>query len=246
MAKAIGVIPARYGSMRFEGKPLKPILDRPLLQWVIEGASQAKSLSEIVVATDDQRICDLAEKCGVRGVMTSPELPSGSDRVWAAIKDESWDVVINIQGDEPLVQGEELDQLVGAFSDDSIQMATLGKAFSSEEEVKNPTTAKIVTNRHLEALYFSRLPVPFGRQGFTPDSDGGVLKHIGLYGYRKEFLGAFCDQPPVFMEKMEGLEQLRALWLGAKIKVILTESDSWGVDTPEDVVRVERLLSARR
>jgi len=245
--KILGVIPARFASSRFEGKPLKEISGKPLLTWVIEGALQSKSLSEVLVATDDERIAALAKTGGVRAVMTDSQLPSGSDRVWAAIEKIPCDYVLNIQGDEPLITGKVLDTLSEALKD-GIEMATLARLLKSEEELHNANVAKIVINSKSEALYFSRLPIPYSRSLARAHSQGDFtcLKHIGLYGYSREFLKRFCAQKPVEIEKAEGLEQLRALWLGARIKVVLTDYESWGVDTPEDVIRVEELIQNRR
>jgi 3-deoxy-manno-octulosonate cytidylyltransferase (CMP-KDO synthetase) len=239
--KAIGCIPARFGSTRFPGKPLVPLLGKPLLQWVVERAKESKTLSEVVVATDDRRIADVAERSGARVVMTDPDLPSGSDRVWAAAKTTDCDIVLNIQGDEPLITGPTLDLLVDALKNEpAIKLATLGRPMT-DDALDSPNTAKIVLNQNNEALYFSRLPIPYSRgaQGVTQYV---CMKHIGIYGFRKEFLGQFCENGPVLLEQAEGLEQLRALYLGARIKVVPTTLETWGVDTPEDVLRVEDLL----
>jgi 3-deoxy-manno-octulosonate cytidylyltransferase (CMP-KDO synthetase) len=241
--KIVGVIPARFHSTHFEGKPLKEIAGKPLLQWVIQGALQSKRLSEVLVATDDDRISQLAQKCGVKTVMTDPDLPSGSDRVWAAIENKPCDYVLNIQGDEPLITGEVLDTLAGALAD-GIDMATLARPLKNEAELLNPSVAKIVVNHRSEALYFSRLPIPHSR-GVNHHPPFFGLKHIGLYGYDVKFLKRFCKNGPVELEIAEGLEQLRALYMGASIKVVLTEYESWGVDTLEDVVRVEELIKNR-
>ena len=243
-ARIIGVIPARFHSSRFAGKPLKNIAGKPLLQWVIQGAQQAKLLSQILVATDDSRIAALAEKCGVEAVMTDSSLPSGSDRVWAAVQNRPCDSVLNIQGDEPLITGQVLDTLAQALGK-GIEMATLARPIKNEEELVNPNTAKIVVNHRHEALYFSRLPIPHSRN-LKNISSYACLKHIGLYGYSFDFLGRFCRNGPVPLEQAEGLEQLRALWLGVALKVVLTDYESWGVDTPEDVIRVEEIMKSKR
>lgn len=239
--KAVGVIPARFGSTRFPGKPLTPILGKPLIGWVIEKAKTAKLLSEIIVATDDSKIKETAERFGARAVMTESELPSGSDRVWAAIENVECDIALNIQGDEPLIEGRVLDQLVKALSEDvGVEMGTLGRPMT-KEALESVNTAKIVLNNRSEAIYFSRLPIPYSRgtKGITQNIS---LKHVGIYAYRKSFLKKFCQQKPTELELAEGLEQLRALYLGARIKVVETDLDSWGVDTPEDVLKVENKL----
>ncbi|MGZ3724052.1 MAG: 3-deoxy-manno-octulosonate cytidylyltransferase [Bdellovibrionales bacterium] len=239
--QAIGVIPARFGSTRFPGKPLKKILNKPLLQWVIEGSKTSKLLKEIWVATDHQEIFELAERCGARAVMTPADLPTGSDRVFAASRNSAADVVVNIQGDEPLIRGEMLDQLVAPMlSDATLQMATLGRKLK-EGDLQSQNTAKIVLNKHSEALYFSRFPIPYSRVD-AKGQEAVCLKHIGLYAFRKSFLAEFCAQTPTALELAEGLEQLRALYLGARIKVVEVDFESWGVDTPEDVAKVEALL----
>ena len=239
--KAIGVIPARFGSTRFPGKPLKLILNKPLLQWVIEAARTSQLLEDVLVATDHPEIAALAERCQVRAVMTPSELATGSDRVFAAIKSVGADVVLNIQGDEPLITGGLLDQLAGPMlADPSLNMATLGRSLRAGD-LESPNTAKIVLNARDEALYFSRFPIPYSRVD-APELGAVCLKHIGLYAYRKDFLAKFCAEPPTALELAEGLEQLRALYLGARIKVVRCEHDSWGVDTPEDIAKVEAQL----
>jgi 3-deoxy-manno-octulosonate cytidylyltransferase (CMP-KDO synthetase) len=239
--KAVGVIPSRYASTRFPGKPLALLLGKPLLAYVIEAAKKSQSLDEVIVATDHSAIAELAEKTGARVVMTDSQLPSGSDRVWAAVRDLDCEVVINIQGDEPLVQPQTLDLLVAPFQTDrELQMATLGRALQPGD-LESKTTAKIVLNKRHEALYFSRFAIPYSRLA-PPEVQEGCLKHIGIYAYRKNFLETFCRMGPVAIEQCEGLEQLRALYLGARLRVLLVDEDSWGVDTPEDIAKVEQLL----
>jgi 3-deoxy-manno-octulosonate cytidylyltransferase (CMP-KDO synthetase) len=177
--------------------------------------------------------------------MTDPSCPTGSDRVYQAVKDTDVDVVVNIQGDEPLISGSLLDRLAEPLIlDAGLPMATLGRELQPGD-LGSPNTAKIILNSRSEALYFSRLPIPYSRID-APLRGGICLKHIGLYAFRKTFLQEFCAQLPTSLELAEGLEQLRALWLGARIKVVPVEHESWGVDTPEDVAKVEALLKARR
>lgn len=256
---SVGVIPARFGSTRFPGKPLVLIAGQPLIAHVIAGARKAQSLSEILVATDDDRIAKVATDAGARVVMTDPDLPSGTDRTWAAIETSGLtgvDVVVNIQGDEPLVEAAPLDALVAAFSKrPEIQMATLGREIDVAtpeglEALHSLTTAKIVLGHDDRALYFSRLPIPFSRgvPGRAPGANAAgraVLKHVGIYAFRPAFLKQFCATPPCELELFEGLEQLRALYLGAKIHVVRTGHESWGVDTPQDVEKIEKLLASR-
>jgi 3-deoxy-manno-octulosonate cytidylyltransferase (CMP-KDO synthetase) len=240
----VGVIPARFGSTRFPGKPLAMIAGKPLLQWVIEGAQTAKSLTQVMVATDHPEIQALAKKCGAEVAMTDPELPSGSDRVCAAIKNSKADVVLNIQGDEPLISGALLDSLAAPFAQDfELEMATLGRKLGPGD-LESRQTAKIVLNERGEALYFSRYPIPYSRID-APAGEAVCLKHIGIYAFRKKFLERFCSYGPTQLEIAEGLEQLRALYLGARIKVISVDHDSWGVDVPEDVAKVEAAIAKR-
>jgi 3-deoxy-manno-octulosonate cytidylyltransferase (CMP-KDO synthetase) len=223
-------------------KPLFKINGRPLLEWVIRGVKGAEALNELVVATDHAEIANLAESLGVQAVMTDPELPSGSDRVWAVAQARQCDIVLNIQGDEPLIQPFWIDRLVAALkSEPEIKMATLAHQLPVHE-LQALGVVKLIMNRNHEAIYFSRYPIPYSREGVEkwPNT---ALKHIGLYGYRKEFLKEFCGQTPTPIEKAESLEQLRALWLGAKIKVIEINGMSVGVDTSDDVKTVEQILA---
>ncbi len=244
--RVVGVIPARWASTRFPGKPLAVIAGKPLLQWVIEGVQTARSLSEIIVATDDERIASLARKSGVRAVMTDSGLATGTDRAWAAAQESIAEVIVNIQGDEPLIEGQILDVLVAPFQSDAgqtLNMATLARELDLEA-LQSPNTAKIVLNQNNEALYFSRFPIPYSREK-NPTIPNAALKHIGIYAYRRDFLRRFCSQAPCAIELMEGLEQLRALQMGERIKVLKVEHDSWGVDTPEDVQKIESMLRIR-
>lgn len=268
---SVGVIPSRFASTRFPGKPLVKIAGRPLLEHVILGARKSNRLSEILVATDHKEIAELAKTVGARVVMTDPNLPTGTDRVWAALKEAGLthvDVAVNIQGDEPLIQAEPLDALVQAFEGrPQVDMATLGRAMDLStpeglEALEATTTAKIVLGESDQALYFSRFAIPFSRVkpqaasavsnalSKTTNSQGirvpkSVLKHVGIYAYRPRFLERFCAAPPCELELFEGLEQLRALSLGAKIHVVRTHHESWGVDTPEDVEKIEKMLNRR-
>lgn len=244
--KIWGVIPARYGSTRFPGKPLVPLHGKPLLQWTIEGARSSRMLHDLIVATDDDRIFKLAIGCGAKAVMTDSELPSGTDRVFAAIRDLDCDVAVNIQGDEPLVTGTLIDQLAQIFVDEpSVDMATLAHPLV-DGDLANMNAVKVVMNARDEALYFSRFAIPYSRATAEQLVDtSGAFKHIGMYAYRKKFLSQFCAAPPALIERAESLEQLRALHLGAKIKVLKVSEASIGVDAPEDIAKVEHILQQR-
>lgn len=241
MSKVIGVIPSRYGAQRFPGKPLVNILNQPLLGWVLDGVRESKLLDSILLATDSDRIEQFAESKNVSVAMTSSDLPSGTDRVWAAVKTSDAQWVVNIQGDEPLICGEVIDQLVLGMKDNpDLRFFTMGREMNNDS-LESINTAKLVVNCKSEAIYFSRLPIPFTREPFVEGSEC-VLKHIGIYGFRMDFLKEFCEYGPCELEKKEGLEQLRALYMGEKIKVIKTNFESWGVDTPSDIPIVEEKL----
>lgn len=241
--KIIGVIPARYASTRFPGKPLIKLKDKPILQWVIEAAQKSKILEKVYVATDDDRIAEVAKASKVEVLMTRSECPTGTDRIFEATEKLQFDVVINIQGDEPLIQPETIDSLAQAFLEDAtLDMATLSHPLNLED-INNKNAVKVITNVHQHAIYFSRFPIPFSRE-CCPENQypSSVQRHIGLYGYTKSFLKEFCSAPQAEIEKYESLEQLRALHLGASIKVISISQPTYGVDTPEDLQKLEGML----
>ncbi len=239
--KIIGVIPARYASTRFPGKPLVTLKGKPMIQWVVEGARKSNLLEQVIVATDDERIKKVCEELKVPVVMTSENCPTGTDRIFEATKNLKFDVVINIQGDEPLIDQDYINPLAQAFLENSqLDMATLAHPLAPED-VENKNAVKVITNVKSEAIYFSRFAIPYSREGFGAHSKA-ALKHIGLYGYTREFLQKFCSTPACELEKHESLEQLRALYLGAKIKVIEVQKPTYGVDTPEDLRKLEALL----
>lgn len=241
--KTIGVIPSRIGSERFPEKPLSLIAGKPLLQWVIEGVQTSKRISQILVATDDKRIADLSEKLGVQAIMTPSEIPTGTDRIFKATQEIDCDLILNIQGDEPLVTGDVLDLLILEMEKHSSSlMGTLAHPFKNSEDYKNPNRVKVLVDNNSEAIYFSRLPIPFSRKEIVPEKG---LSHIGIYAYRKEFLKTFCDTPATDLEKSEGLEQLRALQLGERIRVVTTDYETYGVDTPSDVKLIEKIIRQR-
>ena len=239
--KVIAVIPARYGSTRFPGKPLVKIKDKTLIEWVIAGSQTSKYLKDIIVATDDERILVIAKNAGVKAVMTSEKCATGTDRIFEATKDIDFDVVINIQGDEPQISSKYIDPLVEAFlNQKNLDMATLAHPIELKD-LENKNAVKVIKNINDEAIYFSRFAIPYSRM--EADSSSAVtLKHIGIYGYSKSFLKKFCETPMAAIEKHESLEQLRALHLGAKIKVITVAQPIQGVDTPEDLKIVEKYL----
>ncbi len=237
-----GILPARWGSSRFPGKPLHLIAGKPLIQHVWERCQQAKSLSEIIVATDDDRIADAVAAFGGIAVMTSPDHPSGTDRLAEAISGFPHAThVLNIQGDEPLIDPELIDQLAQALIDDpALEMVTAANPISpTDPACADPNVVKVVIKSNGHALYFSRPPLPYFR---NPVPGLQVLRHKGIYGYRRDFLGTFVTWPPSPLELAESLEQLRALENGANIRVLPTNDTSPGVDTLEQALAVERLL----
>ncbi len=238
--KIIGVIPARWGSTRFEGKILADIDGKPMIQHVWERARRSQMLNNILIACDDERIMVAAKKFGAAAVMTSPKHVSGTDRIAEAVENLRADIVINIQGDEPLIDPRLIDHLAKALVDNpQCAMATVIKEISQKEDVVNPNVVKVVVDLHGMALYFSRAAIPFDRDG-----KGGavVYKHIGIYAYRRDFLLGYKKLPKSRLEESEKLEQLRALEAGYRIKTVVTEMDMVGVDIPEDLEKVRKLL----
>jgi 3-deoxy-manno-octulosonate cytidylyltransferase (CMP-KDO synthetase) len=243
--KIVGVIPARWGSTRFPGKSLAPICGKPLIQWVVEAALRAKSMHSLVVATDDERIMDVVRKLGVTVVMTKPDHPSGTDRIAEAVRNISADVVINIQGDEPLIDPKLIDNIAGVMqAGEKWDMATAAAPISSEGDLVNPAVVKVVWDAKGKALYFSRSVIPFVREK-TESANVRHWRHIGIYAYTKAFLGRFVKTPPCALEQAEKLEQLRALHIGGRIAVIQANEAGIGVDRPEDVKYVEEVIRRR-
>ena len=245
--KTYGIIPSRFGSSRFPGKPLAILAGKPLVAWVVEAVKKAKSLDEVLVATDDERIVRAVESHGGRAVMTPSELPSGTDRIACAAGDfADDDILVNIQGDEPLIDPALIDELVAKLKDDPRwSMATAVTPIKSAADLAAKTVVKVVLDRDDGALYFSRSPIPCDRDRESDLSSGLYVRHLGIYAYRGEFLRRYIAEPPCELEKTEKLEQLRALWMGARIAVVKTEDEGVGVDTPEDAVRVEKILQSR-
>ena len=242
--KIIGIIPARYGSTRFPGKPLAIIAGKPLIQRVVEQCRKAKSLSEIIVATDDGRIAD-AVKNFCRVEMTSPAHPSGSDRIAEVVGNISCDAVVNIQGDEPLIEPSVIDAVAGALAQN--EMSTAATRIKKPAELDNPNVVKVVVNAAGRALYFSRRTIPYLREAASGSTSEQLaafafLKHLGIYGYRRGMLLQLVKFPVSPLEAAEKLEQLRALENGIPIAVVQVAYDSVGVDAPEDVEWVERFL----
>lgn len=236
------VIPARYGSTRLPGKPLKDIAGKPMIQRVYEQVSKATHPHVVIVATDDQRVFDVVEGFGGTAVMTDPNHLTGTDRLAeVARKHEDIDVIINVQGDEPLIEPALIDSLAVLFEDDAeLKMATVGAPLL-EEEYNEPSAVKVVCNKKGDAMYFSRSLIPFPRNAFV----NKPLKHIGIYAYTRDFLLTYATMEPTPAELTESLEQLRALENGVPIRVITTDARFVGVDTPEDLIRVNEIFKER-
>ena len=243
--KVIGIIPARYASTRFPGKPLAMLGGKTVIERVYEKVSSV--LSDCYVATDDERIYQAVMDFGGRAVMTSADHKSGTDRIAEAMEKigGDYDVVVNVQGDEPFIHAEQIATLCHCFDDPETQIATLGKPFASMAETENPNSPKIVVDNRGFALYFSRSIIPFVRGVNRQEwlTHYPFLKHLGLYAYRKEVLREVTRLPQSSLEKAESLEQLRWLQNGYRIRVGITNQETVGIDTPEDLERAEKYLS---
>jgi 3-deoxy-manno-octulosonate cytidylyltransferase (CMP-KDO synthetase) len=220
---------------------------KPLVAWVVEAVKKAAAPDEVIVATDDERIVDAVAAFGGKAVMTPSDLPSGTDRIACAAGDfADDDILVNIQGDEPLIDPGLIDRLVARMKDDSgWDMATAVTPVKSAADLAAKSVVKVVLDRNDGALYFSRCPIPCDRDGEADLSSGLYVRHLGIYAYRGAFLRKFIAEKPCALEMVEKLEQLRALWMGGRIAVIRTEDEGVGVDTPEDAVRVEKILLER-
>jgi 3-deoxy-manno-octulosonate cytidylyltransferase (CMP-KDO synthetase) len=245
MSKVAGIIPARWGSTRFPGKSLARIAGKPMIQRVVERVLQAERLSTVAVATDDQRIAAAVSSWALPRVqvcMTRADHPSGTDRIAEAVQQMEAGAVINIQGDEPLIDPALIDTLAEAIGSGPWDMVTAAAPLEDPAQLTDPAVVKAVFNACGEALYFSRAAVPHVRDGLAPGAPPVHWRHIGIYAYRREYLMRLVAQPPCRLEQLEKLEQLRALDMGCRMKVVQTQAFGAGVDTPEDVAAVEQLL----
>ena len=243
--KILGIIPARFASTRFPGKPLIDLAGKTMIQRVYEQAKLASSLTEVVVATDDQRIFDVVELFGGKAIFTSDKHQSGTDRcAEVAEKMSGFDAVINIQGDEPLINPIQIDLVASCFDNDQTQLATLVKIIKSEEELFNFNTPKVILNKNLEAIYFSRQTIPYLNNIDTKNylQHHTFYKHVGIYGYKTETLLQIAKLPIGNLEKAEILEQLRWIENGYKIKVAITEHETLAIDSPDDVENVLKAI----
>jgi len=247
--KFLGIIPARYASTRFPGKPLADLMGKPMVQWVYERVKDL--LDRVVVATDDERILQVVKNWGGEALLTSPDHPSGTDRCLEAYLKlkENYDVIINIQGDEPFIQPSQIELLKAAFQNPYTQIATLIKPFSGDvdfESLFNPNTPKVIVNSKGEAMYFSRSIVPYIRGKHHSEwlKSHVFYKHIGIYAYKPKVLQEITSLPQSILEKAESLEQLRWIENGYSIQTIITNEDTLGIDTPEDLeMAIKKALS---
>lgn len=246
--EAVGIIPARYGSTRFEGKLLADFCGKPVIQHTWENAKKSKSIDDLIVATDDKRIYNVAKGFGANVVYTSIAHKSGSDRLTEVAASIDAKIIVNIQADEPLLVPSMIDDVAGAIlKDKTLVMATLCHKISNAAQIQDPNVVKVVFDRFGLALYFSRSPIPYERMG--SDDKLQVIdyyKHIGIYAYAKDFLFTFKSLPQSRLEKTEKLEQLRVLENGYRIKVIETKFDTIGIDTPEDLEKAIETIKGRQ
>lgn len=243
----IAIIPARYHSTRFPGKMVAPLDGKPLVQHTYERALQAKRVGEVCVATDDARVVEALKPYGTRVVITRGDHPSGTDRIAEVAEQTQARIVVNVQGDEPLIDPDTIDDVVAALDADTESvMATAARALVDPEAINDPNVVKVVMDARGRALYFSRAPIPHQRDGARgPEAGVRHWHHVGLYAYRRDFLIKFAQMAPSPLEKIEMLEQLRALENGYAIRVVETQYESIGVDTPEDLERVRSILEAQ-
>jgi len=246
----IAVIPARYGSTRFPGKALADIKGKPMIQWVYERTTRSTLVNRVIVATDDKRILSAVKSFGGEAMMTSAHHATGTDRIAEVAKSLDCDIVVNVQGDEPLIRPEMIDEaLLPLVQDASIPMGTLCRKIEDRQEAFDPNVVKVVFDKNNFALYFSRAPIPWDRDAWAGKSSWNELslesplyKHIGLYVYRRDFLLDYAAMPRTALEDAEKLEQLRALETGHKIKTVITQYESFGVDIPDDLGKILKRL----
>lgn len=243
----LAVIPARYASTRFPGKVIAPLAGRPLVVHVCERAAQAGLVSDVLVATDDERVAEAVSPHGFRVVMTRPDHPSGTDRIAEAVAGSDAGIIVNVQGDEPLIDPATIDDAIRPLLEDpALPMSTARCRITAPDAIDNPNVVKVVCDRRGRALYFTRWPIPYVRDaGGVDHAEPCYWQHIGLYVYRRDFLVEYARMAPTPLEKLEKLEQLRALENGYPIRVVDTEYVSIGVDTPEDLEQVRRQFDNR-
>jgi 3-deoxy-manno-octulosonate cytidylyltransferase (CMP-KDO synthetase) len=232
--RVVVIIPARFHSSRLPGKALADIGGRPMIEHVYRRAARARGVDAVIVATDDERIAEAVRRCGGHAVLTDGRHASGTDRIAEVARALRCDIVVNVQGDEPLIDPAMITEAIEPFADPAVRMTTLCRASDDPAAASDPNVVKVVVDLQGDALYFSRAPIPHARGG----APVRFLRHVGLYGYRRDLLLELAGMPPAPLETAESLEQLRALEHGVRIRTIETSHDSIGVDTPEDLERV--------
>ena len=248
--KILGVIPARWASSRFPGKPLADINGKPMVQWVSEQVQKASLITEVIVATDDKRIYDVVFEFGGKAVMTSSKHQSGTDRVAEVAKNIECDIVVNVQGDEPLIPSENIDLVIKPLlNSEDLPVTTLMTDIRSRSEMLDPNICKVVVDNNGRALYFTRAPIPYNREQFKslndqqPEQVDGYMRHIGIYAYRADFIKRYVAWNESPLERIESLEQLRVLWHGEKIHVAeAIMPPAAGIDTPEDLEQARQRI----
>lgn len=241
--KITAIIPARYDSNRFPGKPLVDIKNQPMIEYVYKRVKKSEIIDQVIIATDDRRIVEAVKNFGGKVEMTSRDHKSGTDRIAEVAKNLTADIIVNVQGDEPLIKPVMIEQLVKPFEENKeLSMTTLEKKIEDLNEINNPNVVKVVTDVNNFALYFSRATIPYQRQDHSGHVD--YYKHIGVYAFRRNFLLKYSEMDESELEKIESLEQLRVLENGYKIKVVETAFDTVGVDTPEDLKYVKKLIQS--
>jgi 3-deoxy-manno-octulosonate cytidylyltransferase (CMP-KDO synthetase) len=241
-SKIVIVIPARYGSTRLQAKPLADIHGKPMIQWVYERSKRARGVSRVVVATDDSRIEQAVKKFGGEAVMTSPDLQSGTDRVAAVAREIPGDIYVNVQGDEPLIEPSAIEAGIELVASGRFPIGTVMTPLKSKDELLDPSVVKVIADKTDRAVYFSRHPIPYSRGPIPDRAPYASMRHVGLYVYSREALQKFTSLPASALEKAEVLEQLRAMDQGIPIGIKQVDFTSIGVDTPEDLEKVRKIL----
>jgi 3-deoxy-manno-octulosonate cytidylyltransferase (CMP-KDO synthetase) len=236
MKKGLVIIPARYQSTRFPGKPLVLLKDKPLIQHVWERAIMAKNVEKVIVATDHSGIFEKVKEFGGECIMTSPFHKTGTERVAEVAKKFDFEIIVNVQGDEPMIEPELIDKIIEVLNCEKISMASIYEVWDDRDEFLNPNTVKVVMDKDEFALYFSRSPIPYSKDNST------FFRHVGIYGYKRNILFNLVSFPQTFLELKEGLEQLRAIENGVRIKMIRSDKKTIGVDTPEDLEKIREVL----
>jgi 3-deoxy-D-manno-octulosonate cytidylyltransferase len=242
--QVVAVIPARYGSTRLPAKPLADIHGKPMIQWVYERTHKAKGISAVYVATDDERVAGAVRKFGGKVIMTSPDIQSGTDRVWAVAQEVPGDIFVNVQGDEPLIEASAIEAGVELVTSGRFTMGTVMVPLTTEADLRDPSVVKVLADQTGRSIYYSRHPIPYSRGPLPTGHEPFVCKrHVGLYIYTREILKRFSSLPVSALERAEVLEQLRAMDAGIAIGITEVDFTSIGVDTPEDLEKVRRILA---